>query len=98
MDTFLSHWVCYVHLSYVVDANGMESKDSHGTTCRLQTMSDILKTIFRDGNTSHAKYYRVSSAIVHQISLVYWLPLLERRYLSSPLLLHVDCRYMFKSV
>ncbi|XP_048493386.1 regulator of telomere elongation helicase 1 homolog isoform X3 [Beta vulgaris subsp. vulgaris] len=41
------------------DANGMESKDSHGTTCRLQTMSDILKTIFRDGNTSHAKYYRV---------------------------------------
>ncbi|XP_057536046.1 regulator of telomere elongation helicase 1 homolog isoform X2 [Amaranthus tricolor] len=41
------------------DANGVESKASHGTSCRLENMGDILKMIFRDGDTSHAKYYRV---------------------------------------
>ncbi|XP_021848098.1 regulator of telomere elongation helicase 1 homolog isoform X2 [Spinacia oleracea] len=41
------------------DANVIESKESHGNSCRLETMGDILKTIFRDGGTSHAKYYRL---------------------------------------
>ncbi|MCH86466.1 regulator of telomere elongation helicase 1-like, partial [Trifolium medium] len=30
-----------------------------GTICRLETIKDILDIIFRDGGTSHAKYYRV---------------------------------------
>lgn len=29
-----------------------------GTVCRLESMGDILKLIFRDGGTSHAGYYR----------------------------------------
>ncbi|KAL2904786.1 Regulator of telomere elongation helicase 1-like protein [Bienertia sinuspersici] len=41
------------------DANGAESKESQGTSCRLETMGDIFKIIFRDGGTSHAKYYRL---------------------------------------
>lgn len=41
------------------DANGIESKESNGTSCRLETIGDILKIIFKDGGTSHAKYYRV---------------------------------------
>uniref|UniRef100_A0A803LNB6 Regulator of telomere elongation helicase 1 homolog n=1 Tax=Chenopodium quinoa TaxID=63459 RepID=A0A803LNB6_CHEQI len=41
------------------DANGTESKESHGTSCKLETLGDILNMIFRDGDTSHAKYYRL---------------------------------------
>ncbi|KAL9232065.1 hypothetical protein vseg_007211 [Gypsophila vaccaria] len=41
------------------DANGSNSKESNGTSCRLETLGDILNLIFRDGGTSHAKYYRV---------------------------------------
>uniref|UniRef100_A0A803LEM4 Regulator of telomere elongation helicase 1 homolog n=1 Tax=Chenopodium quinoa TaxID=63459 RepID=A0A803LEM4_CHEQI len=36
-----------------------QSKESHGTSCKLETMGDILNMIFRDGDTSHAKYYRL---------------------------------------
>ena len=62
-----SVFCCFNVLVYAVDANGVESKASHGTSCRLENMGDILKMIFRDGDTSHAKYYRVSSATVHQM-------------------------------
>lgn len=35
-----------------------------GIVCRLESMGDFLKLIFRDGGTSHAGYYRVSSDII----------------------------------
>ncbi|KAJ8452039.1 hypothetical protein Cgig2_016620 [Carnegiea gigantea] len=41
------------------DANGTERKGSDGTSSRLETMGDILRLLFKDGGTSHAKYYRV---------------------------------------
>lgn len=42
-----------------------------GTVCRLESMGDILKLIFRDGGTSHAGYYRVSSAIIVALTSYY---------------------------
>lgn len=30
-----------------------------GSGCRLETISDILKTVFRDEGNGHAAYYRV---------------------------------------
>lgn len=30
------------------------------TTCRLESLSDMLNIIFRDKGTAHAKFYRVS--------------------------------------
>ncbi|KAL2463124.1 RAD3-like DNA-binding helicase protein [Forsythia ovata] len=44
------------------DTNVTDSGGSHktkGTVCRLESMGDILRTIFRDGSNAHAKYYRV---------------------------------------
>lgn len=43
-----------------------ESKqlESKNTMCRLETMGDILKLVFRE-DSSHAKYYRVSSKLVY---------------------------------
>ncbi|CAI9773626.1 unnamed protein product [Fraxinus pennsylvanica] len=41
----------------VVDAGG--SHKTKGTVCRLESMGDILRTIFRDGSNAHAKFYRV---------------------------------------
>lgn len=73
-----------VHV-FAVDANVIESKESHGNSCRLETMGDILKTIFRDGGTSHAKYYRVSSTILHHIFCCLFV-LSERKCLTGPLL------------
>ncbi|KAF8407028.1 hypothetical protein HHK36_006152 [Tetracentron sinense] len=35
------------------------SHKAKGTICRLESMSDILKIIFRDGDKTHAKFYRV---------------------------------------
>lgn len=32
---------------------------STGTICRLDSIKDILDIVFKDGGTSHAKYYRV---------------------------------------
>ncbi|RVW58324.1 Regulator of telomere elongation helicase 1 [Vitis vinifera] len=40
------------------DAKGVAQK-TKSTICRLETMSDILKIIFRDGGNAHAKFYRV---------------------------------------
>ncbi|GMH22211.1 hypothetical protein Nepgr_024054 [Nepenthes gracilis] len=42
------------------DANGSrEPHEMKGTMCRLESMGDILRIIFRDGGTSHAQFYRV---------------------------------------
>ncbi|KAA8541817.1 hypothetical protein F0562_022969, partial [Nyssa sinensis] len=44
------------------DTNVTDSGVSHkmkGTVCRLESMGDILKIIFRDGGNSHAEHYRV---------------------------------------
>lgn len=37
---------------------------STGTICRLDSISQILDIVFRDGRTAHAKYYRVSFGLV----------------------------------
>lgn len=39
------------------ECNQLQSK---GNVCRLETMGEILKLIFKEKNNSHAKYYRVS--------------------------------------
>lgn len=44
--------------STLIEENNQEK--STGTICRLDTIKDILDIVFRDGRTSHAKYYRVS--------------------------------------
>ncbi|XP_010249778.1 PREDICTED: regulator of telomere elongation helicase 1 isoform X2 [Nelumbo nucifera] len=44
------------------DANMTESRAPYktkGTICRLESISDILKIIFRNGDKAHAKYYQV---------------------------------------
>ncbi|KAL3632993.1 Regulator of telomere elongation helicase 1 [Castilleja foliolosa] len=44
------------------DASTSESGGSHktsGTFCRLESMGDILRMIFRDDRNTHANYYRV---------------------------------------
>ncbi|GFP88878.1 regulator of telomere elongation helicase 1 [Phtheirospermum japonicum] len=44
------------------DASTSESGGSHktsGTFCRLESMGDILRLIFRDDKNAHAHYYRV---------------------------------------
>ncbi|CAK9185657.1 unnamed protein product [Ilex paraguariensis] len=41
-----------------VTVSGVSHK-SKGTVCRLESMGDILKLIFKDGDVSHAKYYQV---------------------------------------
>ncbi|GAB2228119.1 hypothetical protein Droror1_Dr00009949 [Drosera rotundifolia] len=41
------------------NADGGESQEMKGVTCRLETMGEILRLIFKDGDTSHAEYYRV---------------------------------------
>ncbi|KAL7162429.1 hypothetical protein ACSBR2_042840 [Camellia fascicularis] len=44
------------------DANVTDSGGPHkmkGTVCRLDSMGDILKIIFRDGGRAHAQYYRL---------------------------------------
>lgn len=43
--------------STLIEENNQEK--STGTICRLDTIKDILDIVFRDGRTSHAKYYRV---------------------------------------
>ncbi|PSR96116.1 Regulator of telomere elongation helicase [Actinidia chinensis var. chinensis] len=43
------------------DANGTHGGGPHkmqGTICRLESMGDILRIIFRDGGQTHAEYYR----------------------------------------
>ena len=35
-----------------------------GTICRLESMGDILRIIFRDGGQTHAEYYRVRLEII----------------------------------
>lgn len=39
--------------------DGGVRQKTKGITCRLETMNDILKTIFRDSGNPHAKFYRV---------------------------------------
>ncbi|KAL8130026.1 hypothetical protein V2J09_019181, partial [Rumex salicifolius] len=44
------------------DANGIGSNQTQGVkgrSCKLDSMGDILRIIFRDGGSSHARYYRV---------------------------------------
>ncbi|KAI7986223.1 hypothetical protein LOK49_LG14G01877 [Camellia lanceoleosa] len=44
------------------DANVTDGGGPHkmkGTVCRLDSMGDILKIIFRDGGRAHAQYYRL---------------------------------------
>lgn len=48
---------------FASDANATDKGVSHkvkGAVCRLESIGDILKIIFRDGGTTHANYYRVS--------------------------------------
>lgn len=33
------------------------------TTCRLESIGDMLNTIFRDEGNAHAKFYRVSTVV-----------------------------------
>lgn len=50
------------------DANATDKGVSHkvkGAVCRLESVGDILKIIFRDGGTTHANYYRVHVQEVH---------------------------------
>lgn len=37
---------------------------STGTVCRLDRIGEILETVFRDGRTAHANYYRVSIGLL----------------------------------
>ncbi|KAL7162434.1 hypothetical protein ACSBR2_042844 [Camellia fascicularis] len=44
------------------DANVTDSGGPHkmkGTVCRLDSMGDVLKIIFRDGGSAHAQYYHL---------------------------------------
>ncbi|KAJ8637753.1 hypothetical protein MRB53_012020 [Persea americana] len=38
---------------------GNRSSKIRGTVCRLESVKDILKIIFKDGDKSHSKFYRV---------------------------------------
>lgn len=52
-------------ISTIEDASILleESKqlEANGTICRLETMGDIFKMLFRERDLSHARFYRVSS-------------------------------------
>ena len=52
----------------LIDAKGAAQK-TKSTICRLETMSDILKIIFRDGGNAHAKFYRVSLKLAMSLPL-----------------------------
>lgn len=48
-------------LFFITDAKTSDPQKTKGTVNRLESISDILKIIFKsDGNDAHAKYYRVS--------------------------------------
>ncbi|AES68026.2 regulator of telomere elongation helicase 1 homolog [Medicago truncatula] len=62
-DLNITHKTAPKLKSIVTDASTLLEEDSQekstSNICRLETMKDILDIIFRDGRTSHAKYYRV---------------------------------------
>ncbi|KAI3786063.1 hypothetical protein L1987_45190 [Smallanthus sonchifolius] len=41
------------------DAKATDSQKTKGTVCRLESIGDILKTIFKENGNAHAKNYRV---------------------------------------
>ncbi|KVI06000.1 hypothetical protein Ccrd_015675 [Cynara cardunculus var. scolymus] len=47
------------------DAKTTASQKTKGTVCRLESIGDILKLIFKDDGNAHAKHYRVSLDLVH---------------------------------
>ncbi|CAJ2661268.1 unnamed protein product [Trifolium pratense] len=58
-DLNITHTTASKLMSIIKDASDLLEEKSTGTICRLETIKDILDIIFRDGITSHAKYYRV---------------------------------------
>lgn len=48
--------------STLVEEDNQEN--STGNICRLDSIREILDLVFRDGETTHAKYYRVSSGFL----------------------------------
>ena len=51
---------CYIGDNLTDTGGPLKTKE---TICRLESMGDILKIVFKDGGT-HAKYYRVSLGII----------------------------------
>ncbi|KAK9066251.1 hypothetical protein SSX86_013572 [Deinandra increscens subsp. villosa] len=41
------------------DAKSTDSQKTKGTVCRLESIGDMLKIIFKEGGNAHAKHYRV---------------------------------------
>ncbi|CAJ2661269.1 unnamed protein product [Trifolium pratense] len=58
-DLNITHTTAADLMDKIKDASDLLEEKSTGTICRLETIKDILDIIFRDGGTSHAKYYRV---------------------------------------
>ncbi|GAU11015.1 hypothetical protein TSUD_113080, partial [Trifolium subterraneum] len=58
-DLNITHETASELMDIIIDASLLLEEKSTGTICRLETIMDILDLIFRDGRTSHAKYYRV---------------------------------------
>lgn len=52
-------------LDIIQEAVELQEEDNQlngkSTVCRLESISDILNTIFREKDNAHAKFYRVSS-------------------------------------
>jgi len=73
-DLNITHKTAPKLKSIVTDASTLLEEDSQekstSTICRLETMKDILDIIFRDGRTSHAKYYRVSFELLFTLQWI----------------------------
>jgi sensor histidine kinase YesM len=73
-DLNITHKTAPKLKSIVTDASTLLEEDSQekstSNICRLETMKDILDIIFRDGRTSHAKYYRVSFELLFTLQWI----------------------------
>ncbi|WJX74795.1 DNA helicase [Trifolium repens] len=58
-DLNITHKTAAKLIDIIEEASTLLEEKSTGTVCRLETIKEILDIIFRDGRTSHAKYYRV---------------------------------------
>jgi regulator of telomere elongation helicase 1 len=68
-DLNITHKTASKLIDIIEEASTLLEEKSTGTVCRLETIKEILDIIFRDGRTSHAKYYRVSFELIYTVGL-----------------------------
>lgn len=89
----------------LLDANGTDdvgSEKTKGNVCRLETMGDILRLIFRTNDNSHARNYRVSPVLflwVLRTTDRWYVPFCSYTccfFLASYVLADIRCSFLVK--